>query len=444
MASSATAASGTIVRGLIQATAHSAVAYAAGQPAGATATAAALALAEGAIRAMNVTKWATMILLAVCLSGATVALGLAGYHGLAGLRPAEAAALGAPSPGQDQAKQKSKSDAQRLLGIWRITKGVGDGKDLPAEFTTLARLKFVKDGELKLTVAGQFSSDGKYELVGPGKINIALRPGEDLGHGIYRFDGDDRLTICSPKEGEGQRPDDFTAANGSGRVLLTLQRAKAGEEKPTDAEIAKFGGPVDRVREAVARNLSANNLKQIGIAMHNYHDAHNALPLHAIYGKDGKTPLLSWRVAILPYIDNGALYKEFKLDERWDSPHNKKLIPKMPKLYEVGIGKAGEGQTYYQVFMGSGTVFDGTKKVMFKDIARGTDQTALAVEATEPVIWTKPADVTLPADKDMRPAVGGLFSNGFHVLLCNGGVVMMARTASTDLIRSVAKIKDGD
>jgi len=88
------------------------------------------------------------------------------------------------------------------------------------------------------------------------------------------------------------------------------------------------------------RGQSNNNLKQIAIAFHQYHDTYKSLPLHAIYSKDGKTPLLSWRVAILPFIEQDALYKQFKLDEPWDSEHNKKLIPLMPRIYmPVGLGK---------------------------------------------------------------------------------------------------------
>src|SRR5947207_661102 len=76
---------------------------------------------------------------------------------------------------------------------------------------------------------------------------------------------------------------------------------------------------------------SAANLKCITIAFHSAHDANGVLP-GDIIGKDGK-PLLSWRVAILPYLAEKKLYDEFKLDEPWDSKHNIKLLEKMPKPY---------------------------------------------------------------------------------------------------------------
>src|SRR5260370_4929892 len=69
----------------------------------------------------------------------------------------------------------------------------------------------------------------------------------------------------------------------------------------------------------------ANNLKQIGLALHNYNDAYARLPAVANFDKQGK-PLLSWRVHLLPFIEQEDLYKEFHLDEPWDSEHNKQLI----------------------------------------------------------------------------------------------------------------------
>src|SRR5262249_46626675 len=89
---------------------------------------------------------------------------------------------------------------------------------------------------------------------------------------------------------------------------------------------------VAAVREAANRITSSNNLKQMTLAMHEKADNEGALPADAISPRDGK-PLLSWRVAILPYVEANDLYKQFHLDEPWDSDHNKKLIPKMPKFY---------------------------------------------------------------------------------------------------------------
>ena len=79
--------------------------------------------------------------------------------------------------------------------------------------------------------------------------------------------------------------------------------------------------------------------------MHNYDSTHGSLPPHAIYGKDGK-PLLSWRVLILPYIEEQALYEQFHLDEPWDSPHNEPLLRQIPRCYRSPLdGGSAEGLT---------------------------------------------------------------------------------------------------
>src|SRR5271155_415299 len=125
-----------------------------------------------------------------------------------------------------------------------------------------------------------------------------------------------------------------------------------------------------------ARQQSANNLKAIGKAVLEYTGISldpnakprvDPLPAHAIYSKDGKTPLLSWRVAILPYIEHEALYQQFKLDEPWDSPHNKKLLDKMPKLYAptVNLKGVGDNMTFCQVVIGLNTMFNGPKGITF-------------------------------------------------------------------------------
>ncbi len=115
---------------------------------------------------------------------------------------------------------------------------------------------------------------------------------------------------------------------------------KDDDEKPT--------GPIT----AAQLRGSTNNLKQIALAVINYSDTNGGIMPTNVVAND--KPLLSWRVQILPYIEQDGLYKEFKLDEAWDSDHNKKLIAKMPKIYApVRGGKKDAGLTYYQAFSGS-------------------------------------------------------------------------------------------
>src|SRR5262249_22742124 len=146
--------------------------------------------------------------------------------------------------------------------------------------------------------------------------------------------------------------------------LLTDNRPKqVGDQIQLTVNAAAIDSAVSpllvRVRQRAHLELSTNNLKQIGIAMHGYHDVNKSLPPQWSVGKDNK-PLLSWRVHILPYVEEGALHKEFHLDEPWDSEHNKKLISKMPKIYSSPLSrlKQADGRTTYVVPAGPRLVFD--------------------------------------------------------------------------------------
>jgi len=86
-------------------------------------------------------------------------------------------------------------------------------------------------------------------------------------------------------------------------------------------------------REPGARTQSQSRLKQMALAFHSYMEQHGRLPPAAICDAKGR-PLLSWRVALLPFIAQGELYRQFKLDEPWDSPHNIKLLDQMPATYD--------------------------------------------------------------------------------------------------------------
>jgi hypothetical protein len=199
-------------------------------------------------------------------------------------------------------------------------------------------------------------------------------------------------------------------------VLLALPVAAFGAVLVA-APIPKSGPLPPPTREQL--EASANNLKQIGLAGHNYHDVNGQMP-NNVDSKDGK-PLLSWRVLLLPYIEETPLYNQFKLDEPWDSDHNKKLIAKMPKLYAPIRVKAEPGQTFYRGFAGPGAMFEAKQQIRLAGIADGTSNTAWVVEAGQPVVWTKPDDLPFDPQKDL-PKLGGLFDGEFHVLTTDGAV----------------------
>ncbi len=185
---------------------------------------------------------------------------------------------------------------------------------------------------------------------------------------------------------------------------------------------AATAAPVPKEPPTTEEHLKASRkqLETLGIAILNFEASNNHFPTD-IVGKDGKL-LLSWRVAILPYIADGALASEVNVDEPWDSETNKKLIAKMPTVFAPIRVKPGVGLTYYQGFVGEKAFLDGKgRKTKPAAITDGTANTGLVFEAGEPVIWTKPQDVPFDESKPL-PKLGGMFDGESHVLLCDGSV----------------------
>ena len=152
----------------------------------------------------------------------------------------------------------------------------------------------------------------------------------------------------------------------------------------------------------------------------------NHFPPAALSSADGK-PLLSWRVALLPYLDQKPLYDKFKLDEPWDSPHNKELIKYMPPVYGCpSRNLVGEpGMTAYRGFAAKGAFFDPTSPSSNFNITDGTSNTIMAVEAKQPVVWTKPDE--LPFNQDPAPGAtalcaGSMHPGGFNAAFADGSI----------------------
>ncbi len=189
------------------------------------------------------------------------------------------------------------------------------------------------------------------------------------------------------------------------------------------------------------RAQAGNNLKQIGLALSNYRQDHGRFPPAVVYSPDCR-PLYSWRVLILPYLEQKALYDTFDLNEPWDSPHNHELLAQRPSVYDpVGIDVA-RTLTYFQVFVGAGTAFEGSKGTTLDDFPDGPERTLLVVEAADPVPWTKPMDLPYMTVAQLPP-LGGVFkekyrpfdatrADGFHLLLADTSVRFVRRGTIND------------
>ncbi len=176
---------------------------------------------------------------------------------------------------------------------------------------------------------------------------------------------------------------------------------------------------VQAARQAARRADSSNNLKEMGLAMHNYESAYKRLPATAILERGTGQPLLSWRVAILPFIEQAALYNEFHLDEPWDSEHNIKLLERMPPTYTSKSKKLKPGHTVYVAPVNEETLLRKDELSKFSEVTDGLSNTIMLVEASEEaaVPWTKPDDLDIdpanPLNKLKSAATPGIFQAVF-------------------------------
>ena len=207
---------------------------------------------------------------------------------------------------------------------------------------------------------------------------------------------------------------------------------------------------VTEARGAARGMQGLNNLKQIGLANHNFHDIYGRFPVGEFPGADGLIkykngkPLLSWRVYLLPFIGEEPLYNQFKLDEPWDSPHNLALLDEMPAVYKSPSSPGLINKTRYLAPVGPSSILGEKTKISFRDIPDGSSNTVLVVEAGEDkaVAWTKPEDLTY----DPKNPVASLSEIGdfFAILLADGSVHQLKATIDAASLLNLFQRNDGN
>jgi beta-lactamase regulating signal transducer with metallopeptidase domain len=249
---------------------------------------------------------------------------------------------------------------------------------------------------------------------------------------------------------------------------------------------------IDAMRIDGRRAQSANNIKQIMVAMHNYADTYGGkFPPAVIYGKDGKGKVPhSWRVELLPYLEQDALYKAYQFDEPWDSEANKKVLAQMPAVFRdpsadpkstrsayyvmlgkasekkkeegggaagagglpggattdggaAGIVPAGDAALGIPVDTSLPTAFSKKEGIRFLEILDGTSNTIAVVEAKRDIPWTKPEDIAYDP-KGKAPKLGGYYSDGFHAGFCDGAVKLLPANISEDSLRAYLSPAGGE
>jgi prepilin-type processing-associated H-X9-DG protein len=204
-------------------------------------------------------------------------------------------------------------------------------------------------------------------------------------------------------------------------------------------------------REAVRRAHCMNNLRQIGLAMSAYHDAHQCFP--PAYTSDTKgRPLHSWRTLVLPYLEYGGLYDQLRLAEPWNSPHNKAVFAsaETPAPYRCPSGRDDPQYTSYAMVVGPGTVSDGPNSRRREDVRDGLNKTVIVVEAAgHGIPWYEPRDLDFahmsftikdPNGNAIRSEHSGLA----NALFADGSTRLLNQDLRPEFIKSLLTIAGGE
>lgn len=341
----------------------------------------------------------------------------------------------------------------RLDGIWRVAKVVDGGTVAlnPSILLSFADDRFVIAETKKISGIGTFSvanSNGLQTI----DLKDEVQRGKIM-RGIYRIDPDGQLTISLNESVRGERPTDFKT-NDKSRVSLELKRIVSSPNSMLEIQKVASENPelqqplalvmashhqtlegVKRVREQIGVTETRNALKHIGIAFHNFNDVYRKFPgtanlLEGSRGvaKDEKIYPFSWRVAILPFIEQNELYEQYRFNEPWDSKHNLTLLDKMPEIYRSPFADEDQpaSETNFLGFAHSDSALGdgvGHKPSEFRD---GLSNTILVMEARCSIEWTNPSDI--PADSfGLDNGVMLFEDHPIQILTADGAVQSVSR-----------------
>lgn len=279
-------------------------------------------------------------------------------------------------------------------------------------------------------------------------INKLLDTGQEilLSEVTSELDGDDPIQQATAQYSQriAKKMLDILRPERKGRVLTIAHETDNQMQIATIGVLVALLLPaVQAAREAARRMQSSNHMRQIAIAMHTYHGEHGTFPPRATYDDDGK-PLLSWRVHLLPYLDQGQLYEQFHLDEPWNSEHNRKLLDQMPALYRNPSATSEPNKASYLVPVGDGTIFETTEGTSLAKITDGSSNTILVLEVNNEAstIWTKPDDLTIDPE-DPLAGLGTAHPGGFQAALADGSVQFIPATLDPETFRRLLMMADG-
>lgn len=328
-------------------------------------------------------------------------------------------------------------DQLTMLGKSQMPEAFQPFADIPANVDVLTAAMSL-DGPMLLSI----HLESKNEAAAT-KIQGTLQGGLAMLKGIYGLQRE-QLAKAAPPEAA---PLLTLADEVVGGLEVQTKGALVSVNLATPKSLPKvgeaMGAMIESARKSALKARASNNLRQIMFAMLAHNDSTRKLPTNS-YDADGK-PLLSWRVHILPFVEQRALYDQFKLDEPWDSEHNRKLAAQMPQVYRSVNAAPDTDKTPYQTFSGEGTAFEPKKALTITDVRDGMSNTIAVVEvgADKAVVWTKPEDVPLQGASPVA-ALGTLDDSGFLVGFLDGSVMRLPKTIKAETLKAMISPAGGE
>jgi hypothetical protein len=211
-----------------------------------------------------------------------------------------------------------------------------------------------------------------------------------------------------------------------------------------------------RVREEVRRAANAagcsSRLKQIALALQSYHEAYGCFPPAYLADSRGR-PVHSWRVLILPFIDEATLYNSYNFAEPWDGPRNSRLARSKPETFACPNGRDAWGQSFrtnYLAVAGPGTAFPGCRPASVRDVRDGAAQTIMVAESANTGIhWMEPRDLDVGAmsfviNDPSRPSISSPDPKGPHVSFVDGSRRELSPSLAPETVRALTTISGGE
>ena len=194
---------------------------------------------------------------------------------------------------------------------------------------------------------------------------------------------------------------------------------------------------VQKVRDSAARAKDMNSYKQVALGMHFHSDTTTTFP-----PADGD---LSFRVAILPYIEQGELHRRFDLNQAWDGPQNRTLAEVRVPTYVSVLDGQDVTQTRIRVFTGPDTIFPpGERPLRLPEVKDGTSNTIVAAEAADPVPWPQPRELAYTKGGPLPRLGHPQRSSGFIVMMADGSVRFVTKSVDEATIRAGITAAAGD